>query len=206
VRNLQAKSEAAKPVVQDITPPVPSDLAEKAHQLTMETGGSTLDLAGNAPTKGIAYAPSKATEFSIEQEKYTPALYDQYVQAHMDELSQPGKHIGTWIDNGKVYFDVIEVGDKTPATLEKAQNAEQLGVFDLGTHETIPLGTMENGVYTKLNGTTSNIDNLDSGKNPSANSDGGKIGVSEVPNDVSKVAGSGNDNGEEAPKYFRKRH
>ena len=133
----------------------PSAVALKAYQLTKENGGVTIGLDGKQPTEGFAYAPSKGTEVVMSIGKLTPKAFDDFKNRNLELLKQNGNHIGGWRDKRKAYLDVSRVGKPSAKTLDAAQKASQLGVFDLKNFSDITVGKMENGVYTKMDKATS---------------------------------------------------
>lgn len=117
-------------------------LEHKAFQSVEQTGGVTIDLAGNTPHDGYAFAPFKDTEMVVPQGEFTEEHIDRYINLHADELAQPGNHLGMWTANGNIYLDVSQVGPPSVETLAKAQAAHQLAVYDLGNTNEITLGTI----------------------------------------------------------------
>lgn len=124
-------------------------VADEAYKSTVANGGVTINLEGKKPSKGVAYAPFKGTEFAVPEDGFTADIVEEYKTKHLEELSEPGNHLGLWKDGGKVYMDISKVGDPTPETFEEAMSASQLAVFDLEKFETINLGKIENGAYTR---------------------------------------------------------
>lgn len=158
---------------------VNDDVAAKAYQQTVDNGGVTISVRGGEPNKGFAYAPNKGTEVVVPKTEFTPQNVVDYISANEKELSKRGNHIGIWEDDGNIYLDVSRVGKADPATLAEAQKAQQLAVFDLETFQEVPLGKMENGVYTPLDETT-NIYNQYRGQVSGANASGSVSGPPEV--------------------------
>jgi len=165
-----------------------SSEARKAYQLIKENGGVTISLGGDQPTEGFAYAPSKETEASIPNEEFTPQFLEDFYAKNADLLSQPGNHLGGWVENGRTYLDVSCVGEPSAKTLDAAQKASQLGVFDLRTFCTITTGTIENGVYTRTDEATSLFDKYQRENSPAINA-GSNAGIPKISS--SESAGTG---------------
>lgn len=162
--------EAPKVFDDEVFKNIQKKLSSKdAYESTLANGGVTISLAGDKPARGFAYAPSKTTEFSVPKEKFTQEVVDKYVDDHLDELVQPGNHIGMWESDGKIYMDISRVGEPNAKTLEEAMGNDQLAVFDLETFEEVPLGKIENGVYNKLYEKASNHPYLNRRKNSGGN-------------------------------------
>lgn len=140
-------------------PPSREVLEHQAFQAVKQTGGVTIDLAGNTPTDGFAYAPLKGTEVVVPQGEFSPKHIDDFINTHAADLARPGNHLGMWTQDGNVYLDVSKVGAPTAETLAKAQGAHQLAVYDLGNGHDINLGTVDNaGKYTAIGSPTGVLD------------------------------------------------
>jgi hypothetical protein len=121
------------------------------YKSTMANGGITVELSGNRPTEGYAYAPSKTTEQKIPRSEFTTRKMNAYIDRHFAELSRSGNHLGIWTQGKNVYLDVSRVGAANGRTIARAQSARQLGVFNLKTFETVNIGRIgSNGQYTKI--------------------------------------------------------
>lgn len=140
-------------------PPSREVLEHQAFEAVKKTGGVTIDLAGNTPTDGFAYAPLKGTEVVVPQGEFSPKHIDDFINTHAADLARPGNHLGMWTQDGNVYLDVSRVGAPTAETLAKAQGAHQLAVYDLGNGHDINLGTVDNaGKYTAIGSPTGVLD------------------------------------------------
>lgn len=170
-------------------PQVSSKMAEKAYESTVANGGITISLKGDTPVAGLAYAPFKGTERVIPKKDFTPKHLDTYIDDHFDELSQSGNHLGTWEFEGNVYMDVSKVGPNTPETKELAVKANQLGVFDLESFETIELGKLQDGRYIRTYAKETNLSDFNGGQNKGANKGGGVGELSEVRGGEPKISG-----------------
>lgn len=158
----------------------PGKVADTAYQETVKNGGVTINLENKQPSGGIAYSPYKDTEQIINKDSFTPENVDNYVKTHADKLNVPGNHLGIWEDNGKIYMDISQVGEKSAATLQKAIDAKQLAAFDLGSFNEIPLGKIEKGVYNQSHEASSHP-YLNEGQNATANPQGAGGEPSTVP-------------------------
>lgn len=175
-------------------------LAEKVHDATVRDGGITIDRKGNIPTKGYAYAPTKGTETVIALEKFSPKDVDAFQAKHADALSQPGNHIGSWVDDGHVYLDISRVGDAGAKTISDAQDAKQLAVYDLEKGKEIPTGQIDkNGVYSK-NDEASNIHNQYRQQTIKPSDSGSDDGTSQISGAVPKESSKSETSGSKVRK------
>ena len=156
------------------------DVALKAYQLTKGNGGVTISLEGKQPTDGFVYSPSKETEFVMSNEGFTAEAVDDFKNKNAELLKQDGNYVGVWQDGGKTYIDVSRVGEPSAKTLDAAQRANQLGVFDLRTFSTIITGKIVNGVYNKVDEATNLFDKYQR-ENPKAINEGSNAGIPEIP-------------------------
>jgi hypothetical protein len=115
-----------------------------------DTGGVTISLKGSQPAEGYAYAPRKDTEKKIPANRLKMKDIDSYIDSHFDQLSEKGGHLGMWTQDGDVYLDVSHVGPPRASTINQAQAANQLAVFDLKHFNEINVGKISNGQYRKL--------------------------------------------------------
>jgi hypothetical protein len=129
-------------------------ISDLAYKKIRENDGVTIDLQGDTPSEGYAYAPSKGTETKYKQEDFTPVNVESFITKHFEALQEPGNHIGGWVEQGFVYLDISQVGKPNEETIKKASEAQQEAVFDLKNFETI---------YTEY------------GKNLKANNKGGEV-------------------------------
>lgn len=125
-------------------------VSETAYKNTIANGGVTINLEGDLPNKGIAFSPYKDTETIIDADKFSQDDVTNFMVKHADKLSQPGNHMGAWENEGKIYLDISQVGDKNSKTLQNAIDAKQLAAFDLENFTEVPLGKIENGKYNQL--------------------------------------------------------
>ncbi len=114
-----------------------------------ENGGFTMSIGGNVPKEGLMFAPSKTSEKVFGNKDFTRRKLATYIAKHKSELNQKDMYVGGWFntDDNKWYLDVSKKGDYSPASIEGAQKAKQLAVFDLKTFNEITVGKEQNGQY-----------------------------------------------------------
>lgn len=124
------------------------DKANELLTLIELKGGFTLKLDGSVPTEKHGFMvsfPSTETVCNINtllpmdivaavRKCLAKAESDNYTEAQRDNL-----HIGAWLDNGKVYFDLSEriYGLSTAVHAGKAR--KQLAIYDVMRDTVLPL-------------------------------------------------------------------
>ena len=158
---VSARGARAQPLDTPTVPSVPEPVAvtiqrnrvdefdRRAYEVAKANGGITIDLDGVEPNKGYAYAPNNTAETIIPLAEFTPEHVDDFIDRNFDELLKEGNHLGIWTEGDKVYIDISRVGDPTSKTIAAAQKSKQLAVFDLESFETIDIGRISNGKYTR---------------------------------------------------------
>lgn len=135
VKNLYLASETA------------ARFTQRVFGRAREKGGLTISLEGTEPTSGYAFAPSKSTETIVSLGEFSPEHIDRFVDTNFALLNKEGHNLGLWVDGGNMYLDVSRVGPAAAATIKAAQQAQQLGVFDLDKFVTIDIGKIVDGQY-----------------------------------------------------------
>ena len=108
---------------------------------TMENGGCTYNLfAGLSPATGYAVSIlKKQTTCKADLNSFTPYFLSAFIKEHAEKLAMPYNFLGSWIDDGQIYLDVVEVTDDLWHAKNVARQNNQLAIFDLGKMETIYL-------------------------------------------------------------------
>ena len=116
------------------------DTQDVARRHASDGGSSTTIAEGDLANKpGFSVSANKASEVILDR----PPTRDDikhYVLAHKEALSQPGKGLGTWEDNGKHYLDVFDDEAQGAAALEKGRLHGQLAIWDRNAKEAINTG------------------------------------------------------------------
>lgn len=114
-----------------------------------KNGGMTIDIHGNTKREGIAFAPHKDSEAIISTDKLGAVELKKFIVKNIDKLRHPDANLGGWKnpEDGKWYLDISHVGKYSKDTIKKAQQAEQLAVFDLKTFTEIKTGDIKDGKY-----------------------------------------------------------
>lgn len=131
----EAEGTTASPVAPK-TPPT-NPIADQATGLTKANGGVTINMKGEMPTDGYAVGTGKQYEQIVPENQYSPATTAKYMTDHAGVLNQPGNHLGMWVDNGKVYYDVSTVHPDPVQASKAAKNIGEEGIYDLKNGTTI---------------------------------------------------------------------
>jgi len=173
----------------------PKELADLVHKNTVQNGGATMDLEGNTPLQGYSYGPYKDREYKVPTQAFMDnprAHLEKFFNLNKDKLGIDGHHIGTWIDpeTGHTYLDVVKVGEPHRDTIDAAQKAQQLAVYDLAHIDNNDLGTVpvgqfnEEGRYIPLD-TPDNIHNQHQRQAAESISGSGNSSPHQVPSPIS---------------------
>jgi hypothetical protein len=105
-------------------------------QLLTENKGFTLDHT-LAPYSGKGYAvalqgkETQVKETDLDLNKFSDLL------ARYSERLENNQFLGSWIDQGIVYFDISEISESIGEALTKGKERDQIGIFSFDTFETI---------------------------------------------------------------------
>lgn len=114
--------------------------AKTATQIA-ETGGATVHPHSmETPTHGFAVSVHKGREAVLPAAPTAEDLHNYALQHHDVFSSDPGAHLGAWRDpeSGQHFLDVSHVDTDFSSAVRKAQEAQQLGIFDLAHGDTVP--------------------------------------------------------------------
>lgn len=112
-------------------------LSERAKELTEKNGGVTITLDGDIPENGFSFSRRKDIEFVKSIDEWTIDDVDSFMEKNHDALLEDNVFLGTWVEDDKVYTDVVTVFPDRIDALIEAKNADQLAIFDLENLETI---------------------------------------------------------------------
>lgn len=116
-----------------------SSVSEQAYQGITQNGGITINLQGQQPNAGFAFSAQKENEQIVPLTQITPEAVDAYIAQHMQQLSEPNRYLGAWVDGDQVYLDVSQVEQHQDTAHQMAQGAQQLAYWDIGNAREIPL-------------------------------------------------------------------
>lgn len=105
---------------------------------TEKTGGFSYNtVTKDEPKTGFAVSSYPEFETKVPLDANLPEAIKSFQAAHADILSQPGHHMGAWVDQGIVYLDV-SILEKTPeAAAATARKFNQQAYYDLGKGESV---------------------------------------------------------------------
>lgn len=113
------------------------NITQTIYDSVLQNAGITINLNGQQPESGYAFSPFKETEVVVPLESFSPEGVASYLTAYEAQLRQPNNYFGAWVDNGQVYLDVSQVIQDRDEAIRRARAADQLGIFDLNTGQTI---------------------------------------------------------------------
>jgi hypothetical protein len=112
----------------------PADVLARA----LESGGFTYNpLYGATPQQG--YAVSLNGHGKVLDCTATADDLLEYLQENVDQVKDPARYVGGWIDGGRFYLDVSIVLQDGKEARSAGRLNDQAGIFDLGTGETVYL-------------------------------------------------------------------
>lgn len=100
---------------------------EKIIETTLSTGGYT-----KAGAKGYSVALPNY-EHKISLHEFTVEKFQEYY----DKIKKLGYEIGTWINEGIVYLDAIQLINTKELALKLGEIRNQIAIFDLNNFEEI---------------------------------------------------------------------
>jgi hypothetical protein len=122
------------------------DIAKQSIDNMFEFGGSTADIRGNMYSKEWVVSPYKERELKLPKgsDKWPRAKLakelENYIKRNADILNLHGNTIGTWIEDGKVFFDVGEVKPSNTGLMDaltKMRGADQEAIYNIERDLTI---------------------------------------------------------------------
>ena len=109
-------------------------------------GGATVDpVTGAIPTEGLMvgkFANNDPRNLVLPASEFTPEALQAHMAKNAKNFTTPGTHLGTWVDNGKVYVDASK--QFPPSDLRAAtkfgERTGQMSLYDIGKGEVKPIG------------------------------------------------------------------
>jgi hypothetical protein len=115
------------------------NLSATIHLVTLEQGGGTFNLNGNAPKTGcmVGLAGQGTT---IPVESFSPANIEEFICTFKAKYAgRKDMHLGTWIEDGIVYLDVAKrlPESRKAQAVRLAKATGEKAIFILSTFETL---------------------------------------------------------------------
>lgn len=118
----------------------------RIYNYIIENEGITFDLRGREH-KTTGYAVADPEQAFVAEEKFSAdefvegdglGIIRDYTRRWKDELDQPGKFLGAWMDDdGFFYLDVATVVDSREKAVAMGKETNQLAIYDLDAGESI---------------------------------------------------------------------
>lgn len=99
----------------------------------VQSGGFTYDPAGKVPTQGFSVGVYPEKSATIPLEQVTKSAVAEWMASNTDLLIERGNMLGGWVDNGKLYLDIVKVFPPTEkeAALAAGKEHNQISIADL---------------------------------------------------------------------------
>lgn len=135
-----------------IPPEMRETIARVVHQQTNEDGGCTIspekgDLAGQ-PGYAVSMYPER--ERVVPLDDFTACVLSKYMRDNDDLLDRHGYALGTWINEGSVYLDIVRVVPDLWSAMEAGFLHKQKAIFDLEKRVEIPLVYLQDSVLVEV--------------------------------------------------------
>lgn len=105
---------------------------------TLANGGATVSIVTGVPTPTSGYAVSLPGHERVGRITDTHRNSIRlYVATRKTLLSRPGRYLGTWIDEGRLYLDVTEIYPERAVAEHYGAEREQLAIYDLAAGESL---------------------------------------------------------------------
>ena len=106
---------------------------------TLKSGGLTIHIPdGERPISGFAVSTFKSEELQVKVTEFSESVISSYIESKSAFLSQPDIYLGTWVNEGMVYLDLICVVPEKTLAITLAREHNQKAIYDLGKGEEIP--------------------------------------------------------------------
>jgi hypothetical protein len=115
---------------------------ETLYKLTLTEGGVTFKVKDYPdkiamPSKGFAVGVSCEGLIVIDVDS---TKFDDAVDRLLDRAKELGiEHMGTWLNEGSIYIDLVEVFANKTFALGVAYGTGELAIYDLGAGKDIPI-------------------------------------------------------------------
>ena len=101
---------------------------------TLTDGGGTFDAATLAPITDGAWAVGGsipgATLRPTDYRSYAD-LFRDFAEHYIDILSSGARYVGTWLDDGTLYIDAIDIVEDTDAAIRLAAERGERAIYHL---------------------------------------------------------------------------
>ena len=106
---------------------------------TLKSGGMTIHIPdGERPISGFAVSTLKSEEYQVKVTEFSESVISSYIESKSAFLSQPDIYLGTWVNEGMVYLDLICVVPEKTLAISLAREHNQKAIYDLTRGEEIP--------------------------------------------------------------------
>ena len=112
----------------------------------MENEGATFDIRTREFKKDGFAVADPAQAYQAEEKHSSPVfaeegrkLIGEFIKNWEDELAEPNKYVGAWLDDGNYYLDVATVVMDRSKAIEMGKETDQIAIWDLGANAEVRL-------------------------------------------------------------------
>ncbi len=101
---------------------------------TVLNGGASFNVPSETSLVGsscYAVASYPDRELILDYDKLSIVTVQSYIDNNMDLLKSESNFVGTWVNDGKVYFDISKSFIDLDLAKREAMEKNQLAIFDL---------------------------------------------------------------------------
>ena len=107
------------------------------HSITKDHGFSFHDHPGDGPQSGYMVSVDRSSENVVPIWHLSSKYIADYMALHQAQLADPTNYLGGWVYKGNLYLDISKHVPDRQTALDLAKQHHQLGIYDLGDHETV---------------------------------------------------------------------
>lgn len=126
-------------------------LIQQIYTATILFGGTTRSTIAPyfKPTSGYSVARA-GRELQVSEDAFNASVVDNFINSNKHLLNDARVHVGTWLDNGIVYLDVVDVVQDKETAIRQGIANNQLSIYDNNRCEVIDMPpTQTAGTHTQ---------------------------------------------------------
>lgn len=112
-------------------------LSSIVYGCTRLTGGCTIDLQGNKPKHGYSVALPGVPGKIVDLKTFDNCHIIDFIKDNKNVLSDHNNYLGLWVDEGRVYLDIVYITADRAHALRTARKKGEKAIYCLHTGQTI---------------------------------------------------------------------